>query len=619
MRTGAAVARPIFLLALAVTCLLLAPAAVRAQAAPEIYRGQIALLYGDQVEGGKLRKTTVIAFLLTESGEQFRLQMAPELLAASGGWEAVAGMHAEVAGTAGADGALHAASVTPLAGENLLPAARLPVLGNQRWILLACRGAGAAVVHETPAPFYDGVLGSDPYGADHFWRELSYGKIDLAGSRSEGWFDLPEPAAAYEVNEYGMRSLDPEKALRDCTAAADPTVDFSPYTGIILLVPLEPQAMSSFWLFGGHGPVAVDGQSRGMGLVWLPLEIGDGFAPHTTGADGLMHELGHAFGLPHSSGGYEDTYDSVWDLMSMSGAGTCARDGAVKYSCAGQHTIGVHKEWLGWLEPDQVLTLGANTAADVLLRPLAQPGDRGVLLIRSPIDGAGRTYTVEARMQRGYDKVLPAEAVIMHEVDDARRARPAGVVDPDHDGDPNDESAQWQPGERFDGEGGFSLCVKGRTPEGYLVSVARGRPLTCTFGPDLSPSRYTADSIFPSPGQTVTLALEISNYQAPAAGVVVTAAIPAGATYISPTATTSQGEVLLAEDGELVFAVGDVTWEESVSLTYDVVVDADVEPATLLTHTAQVTWQGGAGGMPSPLQLPMLVDGRRLHLPLLGR
>jgi hypothetical protein len=46
--------------------------------------------------------------------------------------------------------------------------------------------------------------------------------------------------------------------------------------------------------------------------------------------------------------------------------------------------------------------------------------------------------------------------------------------------------------------------------------------VNCTFKPDLSPSHYSTDAIYPSAGQTVTLALELLNYQAPATNIVVT-------------------------------------------------------------------------------------------------
>jgi hypothetical protein len=51
-------------------------------------------------------------------------------------------------------------------------------------------------------------------------------------------------------------------------------------------------------------------------VTWLP--------PFAFGHDWVTHEMGHGFGMPHSSGPYSATYDSEWDVMS--GAGLCGAD-----------------------------------------------------------------------------------------------------------------------------------------------------------------------------------------------------------------------------------------------------------------------------------------------------
>jgi uncharacterized repeat protein (TIGR01451 family) len=233
-----------------------------------------------------------------------------------------------------------------------------------------------------------------------------------------------------------------------------------------------------------------------------------------------------------------------------------------------------------------VLTPTANSATEVLLNPLALPQKPGVLMIKAPIAGSSRCYTVEARQMSSYDKALSTEAVIIHEVDLTRTTRTAQVVDPVGNGDPNDGGAQWKPGERFDGEGGFTLCAKGRTPAGFLVSAGRNGPVNCTFKPDLSPSHYSTDAIYPSAGQTVTLALELLNYQMPATNIVVTTTLPGATTCISGTAATTQGSVTVTPTNQLVFDVGGLSYEEPVTLSYDVVVDSSVTTPTVITHSS---------------------------------
>ena len=496
--------------------MLLAPSSLHAQDEPSTYTGRLAFVWGDLVTNDKIQASIMSAQLLTEAGETVPVEITSELLSA-GGMAALQGALVEIQGQINAAGAIQAHAIQRRVGVSGTDStARTPIYGSHPWIVLLCQGAGAAVIHENPVPYYNELMGSQPYAVDHFWREVSYGKANVLGSRSAGWFDLPEPAAAYQDGPDYDRSLIADKAAIDCTRAADPSVDFTPYDGIVLIVPLPPvpDGPSATWFFGGLASLKLDGKYRVIRTVWMPMEIAGPDTRDGTDAHIILHEMGHGFGLPHSSGPYGNVYDSKWDMMSMSGAGNCyPPDETFKYGCPSQHTIAVHKEWLGWLDADQLLTVAENSASEVLLNRLALPAKPGVLMIKAPIAGGTRYYTVEARQLSGYDKALATEAVIIHEINPSRKAQPAQVVDPDGNGDPNDEGAQWQPGERFDGEGGFTLCVKGRTPEGYIVAAGRKGPVNCTFKPDLSPSRYSTDMLYPTAGQTVTIEIELVNYQ----------------------------------------------------------------------------------------------------------
>ncbi|RIK17706.1 MAG: hypothetical protein DCC51_12070, partial [Anaerolineae bacterium] len=62
----------------------------------------------------------------------------------------------------------------------------------------------------------------------------------------------------------------------------------------------------------------------------------------------IAHEMGHGFGLPHSSGDYDATYDSPWDVMSADRA-NCSKNKDPIYGCIPQGTIGYHKDLLGWI------------------------------------------------------------------------------------------------------------------------------------------------------------------------------------------------------------------------------------------------------------------------------
>ena len=171
--------------------------------------------------------------------------------------------------------------------------------------------------------------------------------------------------------------------------------------------------------------------------------------------------MGHALGLLHSSGPYEETYDSDWDVMS--GGGLCSfRD--PEYGCVGVHTIAYHKDFLGWIPPARKYVAPRNSTRRITLERLAQPGSDGYLMAQIPIgDSATDFYTVETRLFAGYDDEIPDEAVVIHKVDTTRADRLAQVVDIDNNGRPKrrrsdvdagrdlHRSSQWNTGLRLCG------------------------------------------------------------------------------------------------------------------------------------------------------------------------
>ena len=198
------------------------------------------------------------------------------------------------------------------------------------------------------------------------------------------------------------------------------------------------------------------------------------------------HEMGHGFGLPHSSGPYDETYDSFWDVMSGGGR---------------VHTIAYHKDFLGWIPPDRKYVAAPNRTQTIILERLAQPGAEGDLMAQIPIGGSDTNfYTVEARRFAGYDEGLLDEAVIIHKVD-TTRGRPARVVDVDNDGSPNDEGAMWKVGEVFtDGDNNLQISIDAAYETGYRVTI-NTNPDTITTDCSLSlSSTRRSVSAFPRRG-----------------------------------------------------------------------------------------------------------------------
>ena len=154
------------------------------------------------------------------------------------------------------------------------------------------------------------------------------------------------------------------------------------------------------------------------------------------------HEMGHTFGLPHSTDASNDPYANVWDVMS--GATGCT-DGEHD-SAIGQYPIADQLDRLGWIPGAAKVTAGDDAVTSVELKGLAQADGSGYLLARVPVQDSERYYTVEARVRTGYDVHTPADAVVIHAVDPADTDHPTHLVT--HPGAPlNAIAGIWRPGQ----------------------------------------------------------------------------------------------------------------------------------------------------------------------------
>jgi hypothetical protein len=148
------------------------------------------------------------------------------------------------------------------------------------------------------------------------------------------------------------------------------------------------------------------------------------------------------------------------------------------------HTIMPHKRQVGWIPSDRILATPPGSSATGNITRSALGGATGYRLAQIPISDTSE-YIVEARGIAGYDAKLPAEAVVIHEVIRGR----AYVVDPDNNGNPNDESAIWRPGETFtDLAHKISISVISAAASGFNVSIQRGTPPVAIVSPSLRKS-----------------------------------------------------------------------------------------------------------------------------------
>jgi M6 family metalloprotease-like protein len=318
-------------------------------------------------------------------------------------------------------------------------------LGNKRYLVILVRFSDAPGVTPHDTAFYQRMMSSTFPGMDHYWRELSYGKVNVAGSDVVGWYNLAYPESAYENNG---RSI-----LKDAVAAADPDVYLPDYYGINVVV---NKPSNGAWASGMS--LNVDGQNQNYRYTRLTGYMGQGW---------YAHEMGHTLGLWHTWN--EQRNGSAWDPM---GSVLEYPGGELGGISSGANSY--NRSLVGWIGSDRVFQAAPGTSATVTIERLSLPSNAGdYLMARIPIFGLdGRYYTVEARRKVGYDQNLPAEGVVIHHVDSLRDETRSIPVDITGKSQPRDAGAAMTVGQSFeDPLARIRVAVVGETASGYVIQI----------------------------------------------------------------------------------------------------------------------------------------------------
>jgi M6 family metalloprotease-like protein len=401
-------------------------------------------------------------FLSRSDGEMVALRVTDSQLRVVGGAEGANGQYVEVDGSwrapqrtpgGSANRELEVSSIhysiDPLGASP--PAQGAPITGSHPWITVLCRFSDLPIFEPHPLSWYQQLMGGSEPGVDHYWRELSYDQANVAGSGALGWYDLPQPHSYYVNDSTGVSNL--QLLKEDCAAVADADIHYPDFVGINFQFNEDLAGFS----WGGSSNLFIDGVIQNYRMTWM-----SDWADHVT----YTHEMGHGFGLPHSSGPYGAVYDSNWDVMS--GAWT---NHDPSWGWLAPHTISWHKDMLGWIPADRIYDATVGLGQTIKLHRLADLGFGGDYLMARIPRPDGTFYTVEARQFEGYDVNLPAEAVIMHHV--TSRAFVVDSDDPADNTNPDDDGARWLPGETFsDTASGITVTVDSATGDAFTITIA---------------------------------------------------------------------------------------------------------------------------------------------------
>ncbi|WP_165984734.1 M6 family metalloprotease domain-containing protein [Streptomyces sp. YIM 98790] len=241
----------------------------------------------------------------------------------------------------------------------------------------------------------------------------SYGKLRYRPDPVHHWLRMSQPFEAYGIDRgVGWHPEDSggyNRLMREIVSALGDRVDFSAYDLVnVLATPnAGPHALEQVLSVSFAGRPLVDtptGPLRNVSFIWSRQP---GESPHRV----LVHENGHAFGLPDlywTGSGVPPLLTGHWDVMEQDWGPS-------------NDLLAWHKWKLGWLAPVQVACVTGTGSSEHVLTPLGADGTGGVRMVALPT-GEHQVTVAEVRTPSELDRAVCRSGVLISRVDTRARS-----------------------------------------------------------------------------------------------------------------------------------------------------------------------------------------------------
>jgi hypothetical protein len=270
----------------------------------------------------------------------------------------------------------------------------IDVVPPKPWAIILCKFHDEASEPHPPA-FYRASFTEAGAGTKRefdYFREVSYGRLDMTGSKVFGWFNMPK----HSTKDLAALKFPADRGkLADwgTAVAKDHRIDLSHFYGVVVV-------------FNSKTDSGATGQHR----VVLGYKDKD-WSPTFN-----FHELGHGFDLDHSWSARPDIeYGDKWDIMSaMNCWGFKGRFGG-----AGPGMNAFNLKQLGSIPRERIWEPARGSrGGTITLAALSRPEAKGYLTAIIPPHDArtGSSILVEFRRKQGWDAGIPRDTILLHEV-----------------------------------------------------------------------------------------------------------------------------------------------------------------------------------------------------------